>query len=64
MREKASLCGVELVSPARRYKVDKKTVCLDDFGCLHSQLRKIQHIIIIRVLQFSGSKTKWAVVNE
>ena len=29
--EKASLCGVAFTSPAKRYKVDRRTVCLDDF---------------------------------
>ena len=30
--EKASLCGAAFTSPAKRYKVDRKTVCLDDFN--------------------------------
>ena len=29
--EKASLCGAAFTSPAKRYKVDRRTVCLDDF---------------------------------
>ena len=29
--EKASLCGAAFTSPAKWYKVDRRTVCLDNF---------------------------------
>ena len=39
--EKASLCGAAFASPAKRYKVDRRTVCLDDFNV--EAIRRVVH---------------------
>ena len=38
--EKASLCGAAFTSPAKRYTVDRRTVCLDDFD-----VEAIRHLV-------------------
>ena len=39
--EKTSLCGAAFTSPAKRYKVDRRTVCLDDFDV--DAIRRLVH---------------------
>ena len=38
--EEASLCGAAFTSPAKQYKVDRRTVCLDDFD-----VEAIRHLV-------------------